>query len=99
MGIETAFPLTYTYFVETGRMSLEKLIDLMACAPRKRFRLSGGVELGDRAAITVFDLHADKTIDPADFLSKGKATPFEGWLVYGENTMTIVDGRIVWQKN
>ncbi|MBQ3575309.1 MAG: dihydroorotase, partial [Clostridia bacterium] len=75
VGIESAFPLMYTYFVETGRMSLETLMDRMVYAPKKRFRLDGGIEIGDRAEITVFDLNADKTIDPADFLSKGKATP------------------------
>ncbi|MBE5795907.1 MAG: dihydroorotase [Clostridiales bacterium] len=89
VGIETAFPLMYTYFVETGRMTLETLIDRMAYAPRKRFRLDGGMNIGDRAEITVFDLNADKVIDPADFLSKGKATPFEGWKVHAECKLTI----------
>ena len=89
VGIETAFPLMYTYFVETGRMSLETLMDRMVYAPRKRFRLDGGIEMGDRAELTVFDLHANQTIDPADFLSKGKATPFEGWQVHAECRLTI----------
>ena len=89
VGIETAFPLMYTYFVETGRMSLETLMDRMVYAPRKRFRLGGGIEMGDRAELTVFDLHANQTIDPADFLSKGKATPFEGWQVHAECRLTI----------
>ena len=89
VGIETAFPLMYTYFVETGRMSLETLIDRMACAPRKRFGLDGGLEIGGRAEITVFDLHADRVIDPKDFLSKGKATPFEGWKVHAECKLTL----------
>ena len=89
VGIETAFPLMYTYFVETGRMSLETLMDRMVYAPKKRFRLDGGIEIGERAEITVFDLHADKVIDPKDFLSKGKATPFEGWKVHAECKLTI----------
>ena len=89
VGIETAFPLMYTYFVETGRMTLETLIDRMAYAPRRRFRLDGGLNVGDRAEITVFDLNADKVIDPADFLSKGRATPFEGWRVHAECKLTI----------
>ena len=89
VGIETAFPLMYTYFVETGRMTLETLIDRMVYAPRKRFRLDGGINIGDRAELTVFDLHADKVIDPADFLSKGKATPFEGWKVHAECKLTL----------
>ena len=104
VGIETAFPLMYTYFVETGRMSLETLIDRMACAPRKRFGLDGagspggGIEIGDRAEITVFDLNADRVIDPADFLSKGKATPFEGWKVHAECKLTICDEIIAYNN-
>ena len=98
VGIETSFPLMYTYFVETGRMSLEMLIDRMVYAPRKRFRLDGGIELGDRAEITVFDLHADKVIDPADFLSKGKATPFEGWKVHAECKLTICGENVAYNN-
>ncbi len=97
VGIETAFPLMYTYFVETGIMPLETLIDRMVYAPRKRFRLDGGLNVGDRAEITVFDLHADKTIDPADFLSKGKATPFEGWKVHAECKYTICGDKIAYE--
>ncbi len=89
VGIETAFPLMYTYFVETGRMTLEKLMDLMAFAPRRRFELTGGIELNDHTELTVFDLHADETIDPVDFLSMGKATPFEGWKVHAKCKLTI----------
>ena len=98
VGIETAFPLMYTYFVETGRMPLEKLMDLMVYAPRKRFRLDGGIELGDRAELTVFDLHADKVIEPADFLSKGKATPFEGWKVHAECKLTICGENVAYNN-
>lgn len=98
VGIETAFPLMYTYFVETGKMPLETLIDRMAYAPRRRFRLDGGIELGDRAEVTVFDLHADKVIDPADFLSKGKATPFEGWKVHAECKLTICGENVAYEN-
>ena len=98
VGIESAFPLMYTYFVETGRMSLETLMDRMAYAPRKRFRLDGGIEIGDRAEITVFDLNADKVIDPADFLSKGKATPFEGWKVHAECELTICGENVAYNN-
>ncbi len=94
VGIETAFPLMYTCFVETGRMTLEQLIDRMAVAPRARFNLAGGISVGDHAALTVFDLHADEVIDPADFLSKGKATPFEGWKVHAKCKLTICDDTI-----
>ena len=98
VGIETAFPLMYTYFVENGRMTLETLIDRMAYAPRKRFGIDGGIEVGDRAELTVFDLNADETIDPADFLSKGHATPFEGWKVHAACKLTVCGDRIAYEN-
>ena len=104
VGIETAFPLMYTYFVETGRMTLETLIDRTVYAPRKRFRLDGagspggGIDIGDRAELTVFDLNVDKVIDPADFLSKGKATPFEGWKVHAECKLTICGENVAYNN-
>ena len=98
VGIESAFPLMYTYFVKTGKMTLETLIDRMVYAPKKRFRLDGGLEVGDRAEITVFDLNADKTVDPAEFLSKGKATPFEGWKVSAECKLTICGENVAYNN-
>ena len=101
VGIETAFPLMYTYFVETGRMTLETLIDRMVDAPLKRFGLknfAGGIEIGNHASLTVFDLHADKVIAPEEFLSKGKATPFEGWKVHAECKLTIHDETIAYNN-
>ena len=92
VGIETAFPLLYTYLVKPGLLTLERLIELMAVNPRKRFRIP---ETDD---FSIWDLSKEYTIDPADFLSKGRATPFAGWKVSGENLMTIVGGKIVWQK-
>ncbi len=89
VGIETAFPLLYTFLVETGRMDLETLIDRMSLAPRRRFCLGGGMELGDRAEITAFDLNAREKLDPRRFLSKGRATPFEGWEVHAVCRYTL----------
>ncbi|MBQ8354378.1 MAG: dihydroorotase [Oscillospiraceae bacterium] len=92
VGIETAFPLLYTHLVKTGLMTLERLVELMAVNPRKRFGLPMTEDF------SVWDLNKQYTIDPEDFLSKGRATPFAGWKVSGENLMTIVGGKIVWQK-
>ena len=92
VGIETAFPLLYTYLVKPGLITLERLVGLMAVAPRRRF---GIPETSD---FSVWDLSKEYTIDPEDFVSKGRATPFAGWKVSGENLMTIVGGKIVWQK-
>ena len=96
VGIESAFPLMYTYFVETERMPLQQLIRLMAEAPRARFGFGGGIGLGQRAELTVFDLHARETVNPADFLSMGRATPFEGWEVHAACRLTVTGETIAY---
>ena len=83
VGLETAFPLLYTYLVKKGVVSLEKLVDLMAIAPRQRFRLPMG-------GVTAWDLDQSYEIDPAQFVSMGRATPFEGWRVQGRCAATIL---------
>lgn len=90
VGIETAFPLLYTYLVEKGIISLEKLIELLTVNPRRRF---GIPQTGD---FTVWDLNAVSTIDPKDFLSMGKATPFTGWQVHGKCMATVCGGKIAY---
>jgi len=97
VGLETAFPLLYTHFVRTGRWSLPFLIDKMSAAPRRIFGLRPGLEIGQPADITVFDLEARYAVDPADFLSKGKSTPFTGWDVYGRTIYTFVNGNIAYR--
>ena len=90
VGIETAFPLLYTYLVQKGIISLEKLIALLTVNPRKRFGIA-------QDGFTVWDLNAVSTINSGDFLSMGKATPFEGWKVSGKCMATVCDGKIVYQ--
>ena len=92
VGIETAFPVLYTHLVETGIISLEKLIDLLSLNPRKRFGLPVGNDY------TVWNLSKGFKVDPNAFLSKGKATPFEGWELKGECLLTVCDGKIVYKK-
>jgi dihydroorotase len=96
VGIETAFPLLYTHLVETGKMPLERLITMMTDAPRRRFRLDGGIEEGQRAEITAFDLHAAEKVNPDTFLSMGKATPFEGWNVHAACRFTLLGDQLVY---
>ena len=93
VGIETAFPLMYTYFVETGIITLEKLIELMSINPRKRFGIGGGTDDGQSADFTVVDLDAEYEINPDDFYSMGRATPFEGYKVKGKIMHTYVGGK------
>ena len=90
VGIETAFPICYTYLVKSGIITLEKLIDLLVKNPRERFGIPCGNDF------TVWDLDAVDVVDPDDFLSLGKATPFEGWQVYGKCIATVCDGKIVY---
>ena len=92
VGIEIAFQTMYTHLVKPGIITLEKLIDLMAIAPRKRFE----IPLGDD--YTVWDLNALETVDPEQFLSMGKATPFAGHQLYGKCLLTVCDGKIVYQS-
>ena len=93
VGIETAFPLMYTYFVETGVITLEKLIELMSINPRKRFGIGGGTDVGQSADFTVVDLDAEYEINPDEFYSMGKATPFEGYKVKGKIVHTYIGGK------
>ncbi len=78
VGIETAFPLLYTYLVKKDIITLDRLIEMMALRPREIMRL------GEPKEFITVDLTARYIIDPLQFISKGKATPFEGWEVYGK---------------
>jgi dihydroorotase len=92
VGIETAFPLLYTYLVLPGIITMEKLEELLVYNPRRRF----GIPLGND--YSVWNMAAEWNISPEiDFLSKGRATPFEGWRVNGLNVLTVCDGKPVYK--
>ena len=98
VGLETAFPVLYTELVRTGVMSLEQLVDAMVTKPALRFGIgTPQLEEGGPADLTVFDMEACYEIDPADFLSMGKATPFAGRQVFGKCMLTVCGGRIAWE--
>ena len=90
VGIETALPILYTYLVKPGILTMDRLVELLVINPRKRF----GIDLGSE--FSVWDLEAEYTVDPAEFLSLGKATPFDGWKVNGKCLATVCDGKIVY---
>ena len=96
VGIETAFPLLYTYLVLKGELTLKQLVDLMSTNPRKRFGLPETLAEGKPSDFTMFDLEAAYTIDPDAFLSKGRSTPFAGWEVRGKCMMTVCDGKVAY---
>ena len=98
VGIETAFPLLYTYLVRRGVLTLEKLVALMADNPRRLFGLEPALEEGALADLVVMDLDAEYEIDPQEFLSKGRATPFAGWKVRGRTMLTLVGGEVAYRN-
>ena len=90
VGIETAFPILYTYLVKPGTLSLDKLLALLCVNPRRRFGLPLGTDY------SVWNLNVAYAIDPEDFLSKGRATPFAGWQVSGKCIATVCDGKLAY---
>ncbi len=91
VGLETAFASLYTGLVKTGVISLEKLIDLMVYAPRKRFNIP--LKADDYC---IWDLNREYTVDPKEFLSMGHATPFEGMKLCGRCLLTVCGGKIAY---
>ncbi len=97
VGIETAFPVMYTHFVKTDIISLEKLMELLSINANKRFNIGSEIKVGNKADLTIFDLNEKYTVNPDDFISMGKSTPFENMEVYGKCKMTICNGNVVWE--
>lgn len=92
VGLETAFPVMYTKLVKEGVITIEKLIELMCDNPRRIFSLGGKLAEGERADIAVFELDKEYVINPEDFETMGRSTPFEGWKVCGRCVLTLKDG-------
>ena len=93
VGLETAFPIMYTEFVKTGKMTIEHLVDLMCLNPRRRFGITSDV------GYTVWNVEKEYTVNPEEFASMGHATPFAGRAVFGENLLTVYNGSVVYKKN
>ena len=93
VGLETAFPTLYTHLVKPGILSMEQLVKLLCDNPRKRFNIPMGLDF------SLWALDKAYTVDPEEFLSMGKATPFAGSELYGRCILTVCDGNIVWHEN
>jgi dihydroorotase len=91
VGIETAFPLMNTFIVRENIISMDKLVDLLVYNPRERFGLPDG------DAFSVWKLDEKYNIDPKEFVSMGKATPFTGTEVYGKCYATVCGGKVVYK--
>ncbi len=97
VGFETAFPLLYTAFVATGQWELPLLVKRMTEDPARVFGLNAGVlKAGAPADLTLIDLDTEREVNPDDFATKGRNTPFAGWKLKGWPVATWVDGRQVW---
>lgn len=94
VGLETAFGVCYTYLVKTGIISLQRLVELMCLNPRRIFRL----EVEGEANFTVFDLAREWKVNPTEFASMGKATPFEGMELTGKPHQLIYEGLLITLK-
>lgn len=100
VGFETAFPVLYTHFVKTGKWTLKQLVDWMTIKPAQVFNLSeiGKIQVGFCADLTIINLDSSEKVNKNTFVSKGKNTPFDGWLCYGWPVMTLVNGGVVYKK-
>lgn len=91
VGLETAFPVLYTELVMKNIITLERLVELMSFKPKERF----GIDTNNDFA--VFDISEAYKIDPEDFLSMGRATPFAGREVFGRCLLTVHNGKVVYK--
>ncbi len=98
VGLETSFAAVNTYMVQAGHISLEKLVEIMSINPRKIFGLERGIKIGRKADFTVVDTHKQWIVNPAEFVSAGKFTPFEGVKLTGDVLLTVYDGELVYNK-
>ena len=98
-GLETAFPVLYTYLVMSGKVSLQRILEALTSSPRKASGLPPGLDEGAAADIAIIDTRTEFTIDSSRFLSLGHSTPFEGKRVHGKVLMTLKDGVAVWKDN
>lgn len=97
VGLETSFPAMYTYFVKTGKITMEHLMKLMHDNAKARFGIGNDIEVGKKADFTLFDVSEKYTVNPKEFLTMGRFTPFDGIELYGKCVMTVYDGNVVYK--
>jgi dihydroorotase len=99
IGLETALAVNITWLVAPGIIDLPLLVERMSCAPARVFGLTGGtLRRGAPADVTVFDPDAEWVVDPTQFESKGRNTPYGGRTLQGRAHVTLVGGRIVYRS-
>ncbi len=98
VGLETAFAVLNTKLVKTGTITLEKLVEMMSVRPREIFGIDGGeIKEGAVANLALLDVDKEWIVNPDNFVTMGRATPFEGWKLQGENLLTIYRGEIIYE--
>jgi dihydroorotase len=98
VGLEAAFAALYTKLALTGLIPLERLLAAMTDAPRKLMRKQLTIDEGSPADLVILELNTEYKIDSTAFMSKGRATPFDGWSVYGQPILTMLNGNIIWEQ-
>ena len=98
VGLEISFAAVNTYMVEKGYISFEKLVEVMSINPRKIFGLESGIQIGKPADITIVDPKAKWVVNPEEFISMGKATPFAGKTLTGKVIATIYNGDFAYSE-
>ena len=98
VGLETAFAAMYPHLVLPGRITLGRLVELMSSAPARRFGIETALEEGAPADLAAFDLRREWSVDPDDFLSMGRATPFAGCRLRGKCVLTLAGGKIAYRE-
>ena len=92
VGLETALPVLYTKLVKTGIVPLDRVVDALCVAPRKRFEIPFGNDF------SIWEMETPYEVDPDEFRSMGRATPFTGETLFGRCVCTVRDGHVVWQE-
>ncbi len=92
VGLETALPVLYTKLVKTGIIPIERVVDALCVAPRKRFEIPFGNDF------SIWEMETPYEVDPAEFQTMGRATPFTGETLFGRCVCTVRDGHVIWQE-
>ena len=98
VGLETSFSAMYTHFVKTGVITMEQLMKLMHDNAKARFGIGSDIEVGKKADFTLFDVTEKYTVNPEEFATCGRFTPFDGMEMYGVCKMTVYDGKTVYES-
>lgn len=98
VGIETSLAAIYTFMVGGGVISLERLVEVMSLTPRRLLGIGEGIKVGEPLDATLVDLRSEYNVEPSEFVSMGKSTPFEGMRLRGEVLLTVAKGAVVYEK-